>query len=70
MLTEEADDPLVPLHLLIWAIQAGLTTFTCIVEYSSWLDFSSEERRALAGLYGPYLALGNSSSPLRLKDAN
>lgn len=51
-------DPLVPLHLLVWAVQTGVTTLTCLVEAMGWEGFTREERVGLAGLYAPYLALG------------
>ncbi|KAI4150978.1 MAG: hypothetical protein LQ340_003772 [Diploschistes diacapsis] len=51
------DSPLVPVHLLIWAVQTALTTLVCIVDYSSWEDFSAEEKTSMNGLYVPYLLL-------------
>ena len=58
MLKDHSDDPLVPLHLLIWSVETAITTLTCTVEAMSWDAFSKEERIALAQLYVPYLALG------------
>jgi len=52
------DDPKTPLHLLIFACQAGLTTLTCVADYMSWESFSSKEKLSLGGLYVPYLVLG------------
>ncbi len=52
------DDPLVPMHLLVWAVQTAVTTLTCVVEAMSWKDFTGLEKRALAQLYVPYLVLG------------
>ncbi|KAL1969844.1 hypothetical protein VTN77DRAFT_7353 [Rasamsonia byssochlamydoides] len=49
------DDPLVPLHLLIWAVQAFLTTLTCLVEVWSWTDRTREEKANISMLYGPYV---------------
>ncbi|KAF2091756.1 hypothetical protein K490DRAFT_61186 [Saccharata proteae CBS 121410] len=51
------DDPKVPLHLLIYACQTGMTTVTCIADYLSWQNFSSEQKMSLGALYVPYLAL-------------
>ncbi|KAI9677768.1 MAG: hypothetical protein M1829_002540 [Trizodia sp. TS-e1964] len=51
------DDPKAPLHLLIFAVQAGLTTATCIAYYLSW-DITSAQKYQLGLLYVPYLALG------------
>lgn len=52
------DDPLVPLHLLLWAVQTGVTTLTCVVEAMSWEGFTGQEKGGLAQLYVPYLVLG------------
>lgn len=52
------DDALVPVHLLVYAIQTALTTATCISDYLSWEGVSSEVKVGLGGLYVPYLALG------------
>ena len=52
------DSPLVPVHLLVWAVQTAVTTMVCIVDYSSWGNFSVEDRMGLHRLYGPYLVLG------------
>jgi hypothetical protein len=51
------DDPKVPLQLLIFAMQAGLTTLTCIAEYLGWENFTVEQKCWLGTLYVPYLAL-------------
>ncbi|KAL1620694.1 hypothetical protein SLS54_006050 [Diplodia seriata] len=51
------DDPKVPIHLLIYACQTGITTMTCIAEYLSWDSFTNEQKLSLSGLYVPYLAL-------------
>lgn len=51
------DDPLVPVHLLVFALQTAITTATCIAEYSSWIGYTSEQRFALGQLYVPYFAL-------------
>ena len=51
------DDPKVPLHLLVFALEAGLTTLTCIADYLSWSGYSNNEKIELGKLYVPYLAL-------------
>lgn len=57
MLTPMADDPKVPIHLLMYACQTGITTMTCIAEYLSWESFTNEQKLSLSSLYVPYLAL-------------
>ena len=52
---------MVPLHLLIWSLETGVTTLTCATEMFSWTGYTSEEKTRLAGLYLPYLALGKMS---------
>lgn len=50
------DDPKLPIHLLVYAVQTGLTTATCISEALAWDMLSSREKLSLAGgLYTPYL---------------
>ena len=51
------DDELVALNLLVWAVQTGVTTLTCLVEAISWEDMSLDAKVALSQLYGPYLLL-------------
>ncbi|KAI5276452.1 hypothetical protein E4T47_00618 [Aureobasidium subglaciale] len=51
------NDPKVPLHLLVFALEAGLTTLTCIADYLSWSNYSATEKIELGKLYVPYLAL-------------
>lgn len=48
------DDPLVPVHLLIYAVQTAMTTLTCIVDYMSW-NVEVKVKMDLGALYGPYL---------------
>ena len=55
-----ADDPLLPLHLLVFAVQTAVTTLTCVADMVSWTMISWEEKSALGWLYGPYLALCES----------
>ena len=56
-LTTRADDPKVPIQLLIYAVQTAVTTATCIADYLSWSGFSNTEKIELGKLYVPYLAL-------------
>lgn len=50
------DDPKLPIHLLVYSVQTGLTTATCISEALAWDTLSSQEKLSLAGgLYTPYL---------------
>jgi hypothetical protein len=58
VLTDFKDDPLVPLHLLVWSVETVMSTLTCAVEAANWEGFSNDEQIALAQLYVPYLALG------------
>lgn len=62
MLTIQAndptDDPLVPLHLLIWAVQTATVTATCVVDFTSWDGITRDEKVTLAQLYVPYIAFG------------
>ncbi|KAG0156625.1 Integral membrane protein, putative [Penicillium digitatum] len=50
--------PLVPVHLLVFGIQAFITTLTSLVVMWSWTDRSAAEKQQLTMLYAPYLALG------------
>ena len=52
------DDPLVPLHLLMWSVETALTTLVCVVDVFNWPGYSGEEVLALQQLYLPYLLLG------------
>lgn len=56
-------DALVPLVLLVFAVQTAVTTGTCVVDMFSWEGFAGEERIALSQLYVPYLALCKSFLP-------
>ncbi|KAI4245184.1 MAG: hypothetical protein L6R42_010252 [Xanthoria sp. 1 TBL-2021] len=49
--------PLLPVHLLIYAVQTSITTLTCIAEYLSWTHLSVSDKINLGYLYVPYLAL-------------
>ncbi|KAJ5693447.1 hypothetical protein N7462_002870 [Penicillium macrosclerotiorum] len=55
------DHPLVPVHLLVFGIQAFVTSITCLVDVWSWPDRSVAEKQQLTTLYGPYVALGEWS---------
>lgn len=50
--------PLVPVHLLAYAVQTAVTAVTCIAEYLSWTHLSTGDKVNLGYLYVPYLALG------------
>lgn len=56
-----ADDPIVPLHLLIFAIETTITTLTSTMEMLSWDGYSAEEQTRLCALYLPYLGLGKQN---------
>lgn len=51
------DDPRVPVHLLVYAVQTAVTTATCIADYLSWSDYLNAQKIELGKLYVPYLAL-------------
>lgn len=57
MLTDCSDDPKIPIHLLIYAVQTALTTTTCIADYMSWTSYTSAQKMEIGKLYVPYLAL-------------
>lgn len=48
---------MVPLQLLIFALEVALTTLTSTLEMLSWEGYTSAEQQRLCGLYVPYLAL-------------
>ncbi|KAJ5765331.1 hypothetical protein N7520_004890 [Penicillium odoratum] len=52
------DHPLLPVNLLIFGVQACVTSLTCLVEVWSWEDRSTDEKVQITYLYGPYVALG------------
>ena len=56
MLTRGSDEPLVPIHLLVYAVQTAVTTITCIADYLSW-PISNAEKFSLSQLYVPYMAV-------------
>ena len=51
------DDPKLPIHLLVYAVQTAVTTATCIADYLSWSGFSNAQKIELGKLYVPYLAV-------------
>ena len=52
------EHPLVPLVLLVFALQTAVTTATCLMDMVSWEGFSMEKKWRLGGLYGGYLGFG------------
>lgn len=54
----DLDHPLVPVHLLVFGVQAFITTMTSLVVVWSWTDRSVAEKQQLTMLYAPYMALG------------
>ncbi|PYH96524.1 integral membrane protein [Aspergillus ellipticus CBS 707.79] len=52
------DHPLIPAHLLVFGVQACLTSAVCLVEVWSWEDRSLVQKQNISMLYGPYVALG------------
>jgi hypothetical protein len=54
------DHPLIPVHLLIFGIQAFVTSLTCLIDVWSWPDRTTAEKQQITYLYGPYVALGES----------
>lgn len=66
MLIARTDDPLVPLHLLIWSIETALTTLVCVVDVLNWPGYSRDEVLALQQLYIPYFLLGGYETLLHM----
>lgn len=52
------DDPLIPIHLLVFGVQSLVTSVACLAEVWSWADRTLPEKQNLSMLYGPYVALG------------
>ncbi|OJJ42696.1 hypothetical protein ASPZODRAFT_155160 [Penicilliopsis zonata CBS 506.65] len=52
------DDPMVPVHLLVFGMQSFVTTVACLAEVWSWTDRSLVEKQNITMLYGPYIAFG------------
>lgn len=49
---------MVPVHLLVFGVQAFVTSLTCLADVWAWPDRSVAEKRQITTLYGPYVALG------------
>ncbi|EAW12015.1 EXPERA domain-containing protein [Aspergillus clavatus NRRL 1] len=47
------DDPLVPVHLLVFGVQAFVTSLACLVDVWSWVDRSVAQKKDITMLYGP-----------------
>lgn len=66
-----ADDPMVPVHLLVFGVQSFVTSLPCLAEVWGWTDRTLVEKQNLTMLYSPYVALGTFAYPLvQLKQAN
>ena len=57
---------MVPVHLLPWAVQAFVTSWTCLVVVWSWEDRTVDEKKNITMLYAPYVGLGTYQFPVRL----
>lgn len=55
-----ADDPMVPVHILMWSVQTFVTTSTCLAEVWEWTDRTTEQKYNITSLYAPYILLGES----------
>ncbi|KAJ4532449.1 hypothetical protein HRR80_001514 [Exophiala dermatitidis] len=55
------DHILVPLHLLLFALETAITTLTCVVDVAAWEGYTAIQRKDLYGLYVPYLVIGKSN---------
>lgn len=51
---------MVPVHLLVFGVQAFVTSLTCLADVWTWPDRSVAEKQQITTLYGPYVALGRS----------
>lgn len=60
------DHAMLPLHLLLFAMETGITTLTCIADMGSWTGYTTKQRNDLYGLYVPYIALGKPVLSLAL----
>lgn len=52
------EHPLLPVHLLVFGVQAFVTSVACLVEVWAWEDRTVLEKQNLTMLYGPYVMLG------------
>ncbi|EEH47110.1 uncharacterized protein PADG_03208 [Paracoccidioides brasiliensis Pb18] len=50
------DAPMVPVHLLVFAVQTFITTLTCLVDVWSWTDRTTEQKTTITYMYAPYAA--------------
>ncbi|PGG95095.1 hypothetical protein AJ79_10269 [Helicocarpus griseus UAMH5409] len=50
------DEPIVPVHLLVFSMQTFITTLTCLLDVWGWTDRSVEQKTTLTYMYGPYAA--------------
>lgn len=57
-ISSATEHPLIPVHILIFGVQAFITSLTCLVEVWAWEDRSTVEKQNITALYGPYVALG------------
>lgn len=48
---------MIPVQLLVFAVQTAVTTTVCIAEYLSWEHLTVADKVNLGYLYVPYLAL-------------
>ncbi|KAE8330078.1 transmembrane protein 6/97 [Aspergillus sergii] len=52
------DDPLVPMHLLVFGVQSFVTSSACLAEVWGWDDRTVAQKQDLTMLYAPYVMLG------------
>jgi hypothetical protein len=50
------ENPLVPLHQLLFSVQTAVTTITCVVEMFSW-QYTRFEEIKLCSIYSLYIIL-------------
>jgi hypothetical protein len=51
-----SENPLVPLHQLLFSVQTAVTTLTCVVEMFSW-QYTKFEEIKLCTIYSLYILL-------------
>ncbi|KIW19602.1 hypothetical protein PV08_00175 [Exophiala spinifera] len=51
------DHVMLPLHLLLFGVETGITTLTCIADMGSWTGYTTKQKNDLYGLYVPYIGL-------------
>jgi len=59
------NNPKVPIHLLIFAVEVAVSTGACIADALAWKNVSQDEKLQLGTLYIPYLILCKNHEPLR-----